>query len=268
MNKQTLHEQLEAYLRGALSPEQMAIWQQKIESDPALQKELELHQAMDTDFDAGRIRLRQQLDQVMSGSAIGDRSKRRRLLIFFIAVLISGALAGWYFFKNQGTTPPLPELPNSPVRPDNVQNQQPAAPVMEKDPPPIAKVSPDRFAPNQAMEANIRSGIRSESVQVVLKPNATNAVFKRDTKGQTRLNFEGTLMGTGANLEPLEWLIFDNQNNRQPLTTLSFSLVATGEESYTFSLIKTVNFEPGLYYFTLENPESGSILYTGKFQIR
>lgn len=251
-----------------MSPEEMAIWRQKIESDPALRKELELHQAMDTDFDAGRIRLRQQLEQVMSEPAIGNRPKLKHLLIILLAVLITGSLAGWYFFKNQSTTPPLPELPNNPVRPDSVQPQQPAAPVMEKDPPPIAKATPDRFAPNQAMEANIRSGIRSESVQVVLKPNATNTVFRRNSKGLTQLNFEGTLTGAGANAEPLEWLIFDNQNNRQPLTTLSFSLKATDGLSYTFSLLKTVTFEPGLYYFTLENPESGSILYTGKFQIR
>ncbi len=101
---QNLFEKIEAYLQNALDPEEKAAFEQQLDRDPELKKEvdlqLELANAIETDaMQAALDRIHEQQFGVHAGKGQGRLIRRLRPLAVAASVALL-VIAGWWIFGN------------------------------------------------------------------------------------------------------------------------------------------------------------------------
>ena len=104
------------------------------------------------------------------------------------------------------------------------------------------------------------------TVQMSAPKNATT--IQPDAKGAANLRFSGTLKAAPPNeTVQLDLLVFDNKDGNKPLLALSVQPASDTNGNAAFDLRQQVGFPKGLYYFRMEERESGELLVVGKFFI-
>lgn len=278
MQNRDLYELIESYLNGELPDKQRQQVEQRMAADAAFREEVELHRALQEDYaDPARWRLREALSDIMSespppGSSEESPPNRRRPLWAAVPVVLLLAGGIWYFTRPPAPIPalsPTKHLPETPpAKTQTPEAPPPNTPIQRKQPSaPIARADPDRFKENTGKEA-LFGRFRSESeLHLDMSAPQNAAVFHPDDKGQTRLRFAGTLTG----LEPgktlsLNLLIFNNRDAAS-LLTLPIQITLDAKATAVFDLRKTASLPKGLYYYCVEQQESGDWLTVGKFFI-
>ena len=281
-----LYKLIEDYLNDALPEEQRREVERRMESDEDFQREVALHRAMQDHFgDASGWHLYTSITEIMQepipaddsppDGKPGDSSGRRWQWWWAIPAVFMALAGVWYFSRPaERMTPPQPvQVP--PTKPAPPATQPIAA---EKDSQSVvnpedkrffAKADPADFVPNNTMEVYIESktlGPEEISLQVTAPQNL--AVFYPDKTGQTRLRFAGSFSGLPPNEKTaFDLLIFDNKNDNKALMTIPLQVSADAAGAAAFDLRNKVVFRLGLYYYQIEEKESGAVLMTGKFFI-
>lgn len=279
MDNRDLYELIESYLDGGLPDEQRREVERRMATDKAFREEVELHRALQEDYeDPSRWRLREALSGIMDEppppeTPAPEEKRPRRRRYWWTAIPAVLLLAGgiWYLMK-----PGAPAAVPAPARtqPENPPVEQKNEAPSPKNPSqtpnkfmPIAQADPANFAKNASMEAlrNLR-GTGDISLQMTAPKD--DAVFEPDGIGQTRLHFSGALAGLAPDeVLPLNLLIFNNRDADKPLLTLLTQAAADAKGAATFDLLQTVDFPKGLYYFRIDERESGEMLGMGSFFI-
>lgn len=283
MKKNEIYELIESYLDGSLSIEQQQKVEQRMAADSAFREEVELHRSLQEDYkDPARWRLREVLTEVMQEPLVEQPqpvSTRRNFWWWIIVPALLLLVGGIWYFTKPGLTPTtLPPSENNSTSPENDQPALPAdksaddntatQPIQQpQNSASIAQADPTNFKESPAMEAfmDIRGGA-DISLQITSPKNGT--VFQTGSTGQTRLHFSGSLTELSPNdITVLDLLLFDNKNADKPLLTLTLKSTADANGNAGFDLRRMVNFSRGLYYFRIEERESGDMLWIGKFTI-
>ncbi len=265
MKNSELYEQIEAYLTHTLPADERQALEQRLAEDESLRQEVALHRQMHLDYNAGRLKLRASLRDVMqeqlppdTPSASGNKLRWGLWLIGIAGIV---CIAVW---ASSQRTKPAPVVP----APAPVETPPPYAPAPAPKTAPIAMTDPARFKPNPGMEAFVRSDVRSESIQVKLSRPLNDAHFIPDAKGLVALRFTGfaDLPEDQADTE-LVLSFFDNRNANQAIQVVPVSGQKGVDHRLKFDLAQSLKFQPGLYYFTIEQRDKGEILYAGRFLI-
>lgn len=276
-------EQIEQYLRNEMSEAEKIDFQFQLLQNESLRKEL------------AAMRVIQK-----NSIALPLKTVKSQLSWWWLPLLLSGVLGLLYFaFFSFDKEPPL--LDAFPVVvPEKQQDEtvipRPDIDSLEKDKPSLKKATPateipteQRLSPppssikktpppiaanfeaNPVLEKFMGSSVRGDSFDFsVLIPSA-NAVFKTNTG-----SFEFQLQGQVRTEEALEdytfrWLLFSNQE--ADYKTFRFlesqALEFTPQnEGFAFKVQTTLDLPNGLYYYIIEDEDSGEMAFVEKFEIR
>lgn len=290
MEKMELYTLIESYLDDALPPDKRREVEQRMATDEAFREEVGLHRALQEDYsDPGRWRLRSTMSELMEEPLPFDETApstpklglpKRWNLAGIIAAVLVASIGIWYLFQMQSgqkSQEPVEkqtiQKPNVPIagaegtdstivkKGDEPPTQKP------KEPAPIAQADPSKFKENPSMEALM--GFRGGSgmtLQMSAPKNATT--IQPNAKGAANLHFSGTLKTAPPNeAVQLDLLVFNNKAGNKPLLALPFQPASDTNGNAAFDLRQQVDFPKGLYYFRIEERESGELLVVGKFFI-
>jgi anti-sigma factor RsiW len=271
-----LFERIEAYLNDTLGPDQRRAFEQQLSTDAALRREVELHRRLQSDYDPGRLELRAALRTVMEeplppdppGPSARGAGWGRWLALLGLITLIAWSVWQW---RRPAPEPPAATPTQTPAasRPDSLPIATPARP--EKSPAPsqpIARADPARLEPNASLEAFVGAGLRSESAEVRMTRPANGLRVLPDANGGFSLRFSGTIT-LREDRAPAGFVLsfFDNRDANRPRLAVPLPTEPAAKGIQRFDLRQRLSFEPGLYYFTVEEKDVGEILYAGKFLV-
>lgn len=287
-----LYKLIEDYLNDALPEEQRREVERRMADDETFRREVDLHRAVHEEFrDARGWSLYETMANIMQeterppndaqpAEKPGIPQGRRWKWVWWVIPVALVTVAGFWFFtrldeyrtpdqpaQEPTTLPPAssdppPDEPPTPKNNSQSENQP-------KDRRPIAQADPANFAPNLTMEAYVGSTVLGQddmSVQVSTPRIADT--LQPDARGRTLLRFAGAFAG----LSPREkssfnLLLFNNQNANKTIKTFLLQPSADAAGAATFDLRETVSFPKGLYYYRIEEQETGEVLVVGKFFI-
>lgn len=290
MEKMDLYTLIEAYLDDALPPDQRREVEQRIASDEAFREEVGLHRALQEDYsDPTRWRLRATLSDLMEeelpidettpSNPSGGLPKHWQWAGIVAAVLVA-VMGVWYLAQIQsGQKAPEPvekqtiQKPNVPIAEAEgtdstiVKKGEEPPTQKPKEPALIAQADPANFKESPSMEALM--GFRGGSgmtLQMSAPKHATT--IQPNAKGAANLRFSGALKAAAPNeTVQLDLLVFNNKAGNKPLLSLSVQPASDTNGNAAFDLRQQVGFPKGLYYFRIEERESGEVLVVGKFFI-
>ncbi|MFK7932822.1 MAG: hypothetical protein AB8G22_04890 [Saprospiraceae bacterium] len=277
-------ESIERYLRSKMSEEEKVVFQFELLQDATLREKL----------DATRL-----LQKSVQAATIQQQAAKKKRTTFIagatflcIALLV---LAFYFYPKTEQSTPNLESLPIpesvSPIAIDSIPQQPPAKaksatnpvpqePIKEKvnpkppkktTPPPIVKPTPksqpiaSNFQPNPALENLIGSQVRGNDF--TFTSNLPSALNTTDA------------LSLSVNLTTAEdpsdylfrWLLFSNQaadyQNFNPLKEVPLTFSAANG-NYTFEQNIPLDLSAGLYYYLIEDMDSGDIFDVGKLEVK
>lgn len=279
MNKETIHERIEAYLAGTLPAAEREALERDIAADPKLAAELELHRRIERVVsDSEKRAFRQKVAEVAQEFPPPHSTTKRHpgKGIFILLFIITLGILLRSLLLNKTETEPAPKPPaiiqdtiveivppntDTKVIPDTVQ---PSLPKTQK---PIR--SP--FAPNPALEKELTQP-RDAYVSV---ETALLEAFPGAAAGTRQIRFSGRMLTA---LEPpeLELVLLDNSlPEGKPLFRLPVVVTLidegnrfrafAGKKAYSLEAEQTVALPDGLYYGRLVVVGQATSLWTGKF---
>lgn len=185
---------------------------------------------------------------------------------------VSAALVLWYLATrhHRAVDQPAPAI----------QQQQPAAPLLP--PADTAATQPGRpenrqiaadFRPNPRLESMLGPGRFRGSAEEqpvwVKTPRPVQHCSGGASDCHFRLN--GSLHGAAATIKMFRWLLFSNKpadyTALRPLRTGSFSLQNNPDQTVGIDAQIGLRLSPGLYYYLIEDEESGAIYFIGKLTV-
>ncbi len=122
------------------------------------------------------------------------------------------------------------------------------------------------YEPIPALETYVGSQYRSQDWKVTVKVPAPNAQLPAKN-GHLSLRISGNIQNTAVAEPGLRVLIFNNDlksfEAMQPIANAALKVAPDGN----FLFEKVMVFKPGLYYYLIEDEESGNWLFVGKFRM-
>lgn len=271
------------YISGALSPESRQQFEQRLAADPALARKLaleqELHTALGSStpeaaFRENLRRLAEKFDHPEKLSPDPKGTRRNKTWFWWILgagfIILSGILL--WRSSRKPSSEPVQESQKTPVNPGQ-QQRTPDATIPE-----IQDVHPDHtpvksapmasaFEELPALETYIGSQLRGEDYHFIITAPLRNNPL-RSNQGKTVFYLKGKLEGKMPADASFKVLIFSNSRRRfeamQPLTAYSLGF----DDDAQFNLGAILPLSPGLYYYLIEEQESGSWVYVDKFSVK
>lgn len=282
MNKETIHERIEAYLAGTLTAAEREALERDIAGDPELAAELELHRRLervvsDSEKRAFRQKVAEVAQEFPPPGPVTGRNLLPGVLILLVVIVLGIALRSYLFHQPAHT--PASESPailqdtiaDTEV-PDSTEVKAIIADTVQTPPPPKPQ-QPARspFAPNPALEKELTQP-RDAYVSV---ETALLEAFPGDVAGTRQIRFSGRMLTA---LEPpeLELVLLDNSlPEGKPLMRLPVAVTLidegnrfrafAGKKAYSLEAEQTVALPDGLYYGRLVIVGQTTSLWTGKF---
>lgn len=257
-------ELVERYLLDQLSEEEKTVFQAQLLRDPDLQEELRQIRYLQKAMRAEKLQ-----------SEKRGRPGRRWLFlgISFFMLLLTGIL--WLYFSktNAVSSNTFSPAKSSPQNPQPSQKVPPVTTPSEKQTAPKTTLKESKpvasdFVPNPDLENFIGNTVRSGAFQLNITQPLPNSQLHRN-RGQVEFKLEGTIEGKPVEENwPLQIHLFSNKKedyqNFKSIWTAPVFLNSDGDPR-SFSITKSLPLTPGLYYFILENSDSGEMLYVGRF---
>lgn len=278
MNNDSLDNQIHDYLSGIMDIATRKDFESQLSSDPDMAErvrfERELYNAIgsstENDLRANLQQIARRLEQTDAITPVyrqGRSYPSRRWLIFSVLALVV-ALIWWstqYRMEPKSTpapvSEPVPSIPTTPA--ENAPPTQDAPPqqAVQKSRPVAAS-----YEPIPALETYVGSQFRSQDWKISVQEPARNATLSAKN-GRAAFRFAGNIQGSQVSESVLRVLIFNNSRpafeSMKPLSSEPLKIAPDGN----FLLEKSLLFKTGLYYYLIEDEESGNWLFVGKFMM-
>lgn len=192
-----------------------------------------------------------------------------------VLVILAGALVyGWLRpVSPDPATAPLPQPPavESPVAGAPAAHSDSGASKLP-DTPPVARRLAADLRPNPALEYQLGAGqYRDAGAFQWTQAPVTEPRFAR-AGGKTRFSIEAAATASPDLARRLRWQVYSNQPADYDAGRASHSgPFSVGEQAggqYVFSATADLALDPGLYYFLVEDPDTGDVFFVGKFVVR
>jgi hypothetical protein len=283
MTREEIHDRIEAYLNGTLSPEDMQRMAQDILQDRSLAEEVELHRSLQSMLeDHAYLNLRRNLDEITGADMplpdSGKPKPKNWLLIVGLGLILMVLV--WIFvpWPSSNPIPPAPSsipeetfpipLPGGDLPVETTpQADTPAMPHRQD----IATIPPDPFKPLARLE---------QSLQLPANPSfeisdAEAEFLAGTTSGTWQVIFRAQML-TAYESPTLQLHIINNQGeliNQLPVSVRQVdedTPVRAFARKTTFLLRaeETIRMRPGLYYMRLLRPDQQDYLWTSRVEVR
>lgn len=252
----------ERYLLNRLSEEEMADFQARLLHDTRLRRE---------------VRIMRNLQKSLIAERRSARKAKRLPWHLFIGLAgVAVALAGLLIYLSQPSDKATPDIPSAPLPSEMpvqqpVQDDNPSKPMLQKpdQEKPMAPVA-SNFSVNPILERYIDNNVRGGNGHLDVAFPPAGSRFKREN-GKIFFQLSGTLEGSDEVPDySVNVFIFSNrkedyENSQSQWEKHLNFLKESGR--FRLSIAEKVALYPGLYYFLIENEESGEVLKVGKFTV-
>lgn len=262
-------EEIESYLDGSMNEQNRKAFEAELLRNPELSRETQLRREVEALLASGpEDALRQNLD--ILGERYTETAPNRIWIWVSIAVLMAAVLV-WLMLQNPDTKPVLqPVSPSGPAvdttaSEPQLQNQAP----LKKEVNPAEPIAAN-FTPNPALESMIGSQLRDGGLKISILSPEKNARLKTN-KGSVSLQFSGRVDGVEKMEDAFQLKVYSNKkaDYEENRTLLSVPLVFfRDEQHFNFQVLHDFRLAPGLYYYLIENEESGAVNVVEKFEVR
>ncbi|MEQ1746557.1 MAG: hypothetical protein ABMA02_14090 [Saprospiraceae bacterium] len=275
-------EQIEAYLNGTLEGDARAAFELAMQHDPELAAEARLYRDMATALNPTPTEdaLRANLKRLGRQHAPSEPIASRRIALWW---WLAGALAvlgliGWLVWRMPAPVPadhrktpadqPVAQtpLPSKPPADAGKKTPPPAHPPKAREPRLLAA----DFRPNPRLEAMINTQFRGDKYQFQINRPAPGTNLSRKQK-QVAFRLEGTVETDVREISaPFRVLVFSNlledYEQFRPAYAARLSFEKT-DHVFSFRLDERLALAPGLYYFLIEDEDSGMVFHAGKVSV-
>ncbi len=195
--------------------------------------------------------------------------------LVLLLVALSIGVATWRFSRRPAEPAALP----TPAAPPQ-QAIEPVAPILPSDtlettpaPPANRQIAAD-FRPNPRLESMLgpgqfRGNAEEQPVWVKTPPKEQTC---ENANTSCRLNLNAQLRGDAERIKGFRWLLFTNKaadyTAFRPLRSGAFSLKTNPDQTVDIAAEPGLRLSPGLYYYLIEDEESGAVYFTGKLTLR
>ncbi len=272
-------EQIERYLLGKMSEEELAAFHLELLKDPRLRREVEVMQAVVKRSKSAKVTalFSKKTHIFLIGSAV--------IFLFFVFFLISSLAnppkaatskemnqpeensyfidssnMGEVFLEKNAQKAPESKMADSVdlFEKETTRTEKPSRPKNER-----------AFIPNLYLEQFINTPFRDATTNLELNQVTSELTGTDNQKPEFRL--EGTLSGVLQEEQHLQLIILSNKpsdfENARYLLAQEMSLEKAGE-TYRFSFRGKLDLDPGLYYYLLLFSSTEEPLTIGKFTIQ
>jgi hypothetical protein len=266
MTTKQLNELIERYLEGDLPETEQQAFEQRLETDAGLRAAVELQRQLQKHLgNPAELRLRKALTDMWSEKANEKTSTGARKALSFqllrpylaVAASIALLIAAWWWM--QPSTPPqdqstaIEQNNPAPVLEPEPHIEAPVSPEENKARRPIARLNPEDFKPNPALELRI-GDIRGDGALELNSPVQDTTV--KSKTGKFSLAFRGVMNAdTLADTQSLRLFVYTNRpeawEKKRPLADLPFPLTSAGPGKYLIDFTQQLSLNPGLYYLQI-----------------
>lgn len=291
-------DKIEAYLYGNTDADERSRFEAELEMDKSLQSEYEAFVAANKAVD--RMAFREMLGRAKQNrEEIPSKYKKANLhAIAFSVVVLIGVALFWLFYptkklqKDDSIPPDLTDSIEWQIQnpADNSGNVEPSSipptnqdsiplPEIRTDQkakqtepfvktPAIADGRPEDFQENPVCEKWLSGTRGGDDISVEVKSPKSTMTFQPDKTGKTELLFSGEVNHAGIiNSLNIDILVYNNRATQKPIFTINLPIIFEGSHAAIFNQSHSVKFPKGIYYFRIEDNESGGLLSAGKFYI-
>ena len=283
MDPENIYEKIEAYLAGQLEGEALEQFEKAVQSDPALAEEVALYRDMSTALEPSEEdALRANLELLGKKHTDPESGKTPFFNWWIGAAIAMAGLGVWWWKTTPDQSPDLPvieensrptEIPETIVPPET-QDQEKTPPVAENESPENEREEPPQiaanFRPNAQLEALFDNQVRGEEYRFrVLEPTADANIS--DKAGKAMLLVSGILEASGDRVDaPFRVLLFSNKKGDyehfKPILTRNL-VFKKDSDGFRFSLNTQMSLPKGLYYYLIENEDSGMVYHIGRVYV-
>ena len=261
-------EEIESYLDGSLDEQTRLAFETELQRNPALAAELALRRELETLLASGpENALRENLN------ILGERYKNtpgtpNTRWMWLIASLLILVIAVWVLLR-QGEKPAQQQVTPPVTQPvDTVKHElktHETMPQKETRTEPIA----GNFKPNAALESMIGSQLRDGGFKFrIVQPSANASLVAKN--GSLTLQISGRIDGADKLEDRFQLKLFSNKKADFEADRALFSIPLTFSHEdghFSFQVLKKMKLASGLYYYLIENEESGAVNLVGKFRL-
>lgn len=292
MKAQDQYAQIEAYISGKMTGKEKEAFEIAMKGDKNLEREVsvqrDMHNAMAQSPKDGLRDSLAQINAELPNEKRINRNNRFFLIAFVFGIAFSFLLIKYYFTATQETPAtietqneevieevpeeikPTETLPEETPKKDIEETPSEEPPKKEK-PAPVQKEKPKvyaaNFEPNPILDNMIERQVRKETFSFKMERlNSNRAITLQNSLAS--FHFSGSLENP-ENVNPLPLFTFYLFSNKEvdyeefmPLETRELSIENL---QFDFSFSKEV--EPGLYYYLIEDSDSGKIYKVGKVRV-
>lgn len=240
----------ERYLLHQLNEEQVAEFQARMIHDAQLRR---------------KVRIMRTLQKSLIAAHRSTKKTNRLLQRTGLAVVLVCIFAGLLVYWNNTSRTEATKKKAAPSPPETpAQQPAPQAPLQPKLPAPVAA----NLVPNPALERYLNDNVRGNNDRLDIASPLPGARFT-SKDGKILFRVSGALDAKGeAPGSRMSVFVFSNNKeayeNDRPLwkQKLTFS---QENGQYRFQAAARMAVQPGLYYYLIENEESGEVIKVGKF---
>ena len=298
------HRKIEDYLDNRLKGESRKKFEEEMQADDQLSKEVDLHRDMEELLsDSTENALRKNLSLLAEEATKNPKNASNKwVIVLLIPILLT---VGWWFLKGDNdtspATKPVPETEKIvPAPPEQNSDSKPVEenliPPAEREeesskepevkpatPPP----SPGRkrgqrepapraiaanFVPNPSLEFLIENNLRDADVSVKLTKKQQDT---QSVEADALIPFEIKLqLQSRANMAQQDFKLHLFSNDRQafddfaPLSSSDLTIVPLEADVYEINFAKSFSLQPGLYYYLVEDFSEEKIYLVEKFEVQ
>ena len=279
MNNESLDDLIHDYLSGVMDIETRKEFESQLASHPDMAErvrfERELYNAIgqspENDLRANLQQITRRLDQTefVSVPVSAEKTSRKRLWRGVGILALVGALVLWWITQYRMKPDATPAPASEPVQIISTPTIEQTPAVQEAPPPQAVQKSRPvaaSYEPIPALETYVGSQYRSQDWKVTVEEPLPNAQLPAKN-GHLSLHISGNIQSTVVAEPGLRVLIFNNDlksfEAMQPIANAALKVAPDGN----FLFEKVMVFKPGLYYYLIEDEESGNWLLVGKFRM-
>lgn len=295
------YNKIDDYLSGNLQGEELKQFKKSILNDNALAEEVELYRDMEKCLQpSGEDALRENLDILGKQFDFAQNKKRGNgFLKWGVISFVVLAVAGWFLWplsepaisiddnievvgkeknpviepvdkevkKEEKTIPNLPQKEKNKITPKEENKKQP---TQKKSPIKEEKKAPRIYADfqvNPDLESFVGNKMRADDTELVISSPVQNAALKIINEN-VNLLFSGKINTDKNEIDiPLRLLFFSNKKEDYGNFNFIFAENLSFEKAeniFQFKLDKNIELTPGLYYYLIEDEESGEVYFANK----
>lgn len=271
---------IDAYIEGRLTVDEQANFEAELAQNPALRAELEQERELREHLAVMRVRslVRAAIKEAPPEQPGRPGWRRWIGLIALAVVLCAGCYWLWQTTRTEPVAAPTAPKQETTTPGSSTDQPQTTRPQAQQLPDatdkknganrPIAAADPANYRRNPAMETFVDGGLRSAGLVFSSVKPANDAGFIPDAQGRVTIRFSGTIAGL-AEAPPGTFLlaIYNNQNPNKPVLSVPLELKKDAAGKMVYDLPQRLNVPLGLYYFAVEEVESGERRYVGRIQV-